>query len=104
MAVERKVYPNNWLLLLFAVFWISDGGLTLWATNHGYMEVWNQWTMLIAHTWFFILIKLMTLALVAGIIRWANAKLPDVTFIALIIFNILVGTVMTANIITVIKS
>lgn len=96
-------YLNSWLLFLFTILWLSDCGLTLWATNNGYTEVWNKWTMLIAHTWIFVVAKLLTLVLVIGIVRFANNIFPHFIFIALIVFNILVGTVTVANIITIVN-
>ena len=90
--------------MLFSILWLSDCGLTLWATNSGYVEVWNQWTMLIGHTWVFVVVKLLTLAIVIGIVRWASNIFPYVILIALIVFNFLIGTVTAANIITIVKS
>ena len=89
---------------MFSILWLSDCGLTLWATNNGYVEVWNQWTMLIGHGWVFIVVKLLTLAIVIGIVRWTSNNLPHVIFVALIVFNVLIGTVTAANIITIVKS
>jgi len=60
--------------------------------------------MLIGHTWGFLVVKLFTLALVIGIVRWASNIFPYIIFIALIVFNVMVGTVMAANIITIVKS
>jgi len=99
---QRLRYYDRWLVLLFSILWISDGGITLWATNNGYVE-WNQWTMAIGHTWVFILVKLLTLVLVIGIVRWASKIFPYVISIALIIFNIMMVTVTAANIITIAK-
>jgi len=103
LAERRVRYSNWWLVALFAILWLSDGGLTLWATNNGYVE-WNQWTMLIGNTWVFIVVKLFTLALVIGIVRWASNIFPYIIFIALIVFNVMMGTVTAANIITILKS
>lgn len=103
LAEQRFRYSNRWLLLLFSALWLSDCGLTLWATNNGYLEVWNQWTMLIGSTWVFVVVKLFTLAMVIGIVRWSNNNFPYVIFIALTVFNVLTGTVTAANIITIVK-
>ena len=103
LAEQRGRYFNRWLVGLFSILWISDGGLTLWATNNGYVE-WNQWTMLIGHTWVFIVVKLVTLALVIGIVRWATNIFPYIIFVALLVFNVMMGTVLAANIITIVKS
>jgi len=103
--VEQRIrYPNRWLLLLFSVLWLTDCGLTLWATNHGYIEVWNQWTMQVGHTWVFVLVKFLTLALVVGIVRWANTTFPYVAFVALVAFDVLIGTVTVANLVTIANS
>lgn len=104
LVKQRPRYSNRWLLLLFSILWLSDCGLTLWATNNGYVEVWNQWTMLIGNTWVFVVVKLLTLALVIGIVRWASNTFPYVIFTALMVFNVLIGTVMAANVITIVNS
>jgi len=100
---QRFRYSNRWLLLLFSILWLSDCGLTLWATNNGYTEVWNQWTMLIGSTSVFVVVKLFTLAIVIGIVQWASNNFPYVIFIALVVFNVLIGTVTAANVITIVK-
>ena len=97
---NARRYPNRLLLSLFAILWLSDAGLTLWATNHGYMEVWNTWTMSIAHNWVFIPVKVLTLAIVVLIVFWANRLFPLVVFIALVVFNVLIVTVTLSNIVT----
>ena len=104
-SVEQRVRcSNKWLLLLFSILWLADSGLTLWAVNNGYVEVWNPWViMLIGHTWAFVAVKLLTLAMVIGIVRWASNNLPHVIFVALIVFNVLIGTVTAANIITIVR-
>ena len=94
--------PNMWLLVIFSILWMVDGGLTVWATNNGYIEAWNQWTRLISSSsLLFIFIKLITLGMVIWIVRWANRTFPYVVFIALVVFNIFIGTVTAANIITI---
>jgi len=60
--------------------------------------------MLIGNTWVFVVVKLLTLALVIGIVRWASNVFPYVIFIALMVFNVLIGTVTAANIIAIVKS
>jgi hypothetical protein len=102
---SNMVLPNNLLLILFSVLWLSDCFLTVWAVNNGYIEVWNSWTQLIVETaYIFILVKLISLGMVIGIIRWAKALFSQVIFIALVLFNILIATVLAANIVTIINS
>jgi uncharacterized membrane protein len=101
---ERRIKSSNkWLLWVFSFFWLVDGGLTLWATNNGYQEVWNQWTTMIGHTWAFAVVKVLTLVVVVWIARRATNMSPYILFIALAVFNILIVTVTAANIVTLLK-
>ena len=42
--------------------------------------------------------------MILGIVKWANAAFPYVIFVAMVAFNILIGTVSVANIITIITT
>ncbi len=96
----RTASLNRQLLWLFGAFWLVDGALTLWATNHGYQEVWNQWTAMIGHTWVFALVKLVTLGTVVLVVRRANGRFPAFIFAALAAFDILLITVTATNVVT----
>ena len=104
--VKRWVsFPNAALLILFSILWLSDCFLTVYATHNGYVESWNSWTRLITrNSYIFIPVKFMTLGMVIGIVRWANSMFPYVIFFALVLFDTLVGTVLAANIITLINA
>ena len=97
--------PNSWLVILFSILWLFDCFLTVWAVSNGYTEAWNSWTKLITSSAvLFIFIKLLTLGMILGIVKWANAAFPYVIFVAMVAFNILIGTVSVANIITIITT
>ena len=94
---RRFVSP---LLVLFCVLWVADGFLTFWAIQNGYLETWNEWTRAIADTWAFPVLKLVTAGLVVVLVRWVTRITPDTAFIFLAVSNILIGTVLVANIVT----
>lgn len=103
--MERLVnYFNGKLLALFCVLWVVDGFLTFWAIQNGYVEIWNEWTRTIAGTWTFPALKLATACLVVVLVRWVNRLIPDMAFIFLAIINILLGTVLAANVVTLVGS
>lgn len=98
--MERLVDYNYKLLALFYVLWVVDGFLTFWAIQNGYLEVWNEWTRSIAHTWTFPALKLVTAGLVVVLVRWVHRIMPDMAFYFLAASNILIGTVLVANVVT----
>lgn len=94
---RRLVSP---LLALFCVLWVVDGFLTFWAIQNGYLEIWNEWTRGIADTWAFPVLKLVTAGLVVVLVRWVKRIIPDMAFIFLAVSNIFIGTVLAANVVT----
>ena len=96
-------YLNYRLLAIFCALWVVDGFLTFWAVQNGYLESWNEWTRAIAHTWTFPVLKLLIAALVVVLVRWVNRIIPVMAFIFLAVSNMMIGTVLAANVVTLVR-
>ena len=105
---ETRMTTNNTLprrfisplLALFCVLWVVDGFLTFWAIQNGYVEIWNGWTRAIAGTWAFPVLKLVTAGLVVILVWLVKRITPNTAFIFLAASNVLIGTVLVANVVT----
>ena len=93
--MRRFISP---LLVLFCVLWVAEGFLKFWAIQNGYLEVWSEWT--IADTWASPVLTLATVGLVVVLVRWVKHTIPEMAFIFLAVSNILIGTVLAANVVT----